>query len=63
MYIIDPAGTLIYSGGIDNMATARVEDIPLATNYLKQAFSEIKAGKALSHARTSSYGCSVKYAN
>ncbi|HKY02325.1 MAG TPA: redoxin domain-containing protein [Burkholderiales bacterium] len=61
LYIIDPKGTLIYAGAIDSKATARVEDIKDATNYVKQALNEAQTGKPVSMAATQAYGCSVKY--
>ncbi|MBX6392063.1 MAG: thioredoxin family protein [Burkholderiales bacterium] len=63
MYIIDPQGTLVYAGAIDSIPSARVEDIDKATNYVKQAFGELMAGKPVSVATTTAYGCTVKYAN
>jgi hypothetical protein len=61
MYIINPQGTLVYAGGIDSIASARAEDIPKATNYVKQSLNEILSGKPISAAQTRPYGCSVKY--
>lgn len=61
MYIIDPQGRLLYAGGIDSIPSARTEDIPRATNYVRLGLDEALAGKALSHPTTQPYGCSVKY--
>ncbi len=61
MYIVDPAGTLVYAGAIDSKATANPADIASATNHVKQALSESLAGKPVSVATTRPYGCSVKY--
>lgn len=63
MYLIDPAGKLIYAGAIDSKATANPADIAGATNYVKQAMAEAKAGKPISVASTNAYGCTIKYAN
>lgn len=63
MYIIDPKGTLIYAGAIDSVPSTRLEDLDKATNYVKQAFAELQAGKPLSKSVTTAYGCAVKYAN
>ncbi len=52
MYIINPQGQLIYAGGIDSIASARSEDIQLATNYVKQSLGETLAGKPVSYANT-----------
>lgn len=61
MYIVNAQGVLVYAGGIDSIASARVDDIPKATNYVRQAMAEIKAGKAVSISTSRAYGCSVKY--
>lgn len=52
MFVIDPTGKLIYAGAIDDKAK---------TNYVDQALTEARAGKAVSQAETQPYGCSVKY--
>jgi peroxiredoxin len=61
MYVVDPAGTLVYAGAIDSKPTANPADIAGATNYVKQALAETLAGKPVSTATTKPYGCSVKY--
>ena len=61
MYIIDPQGVLIYAGAIDSKASARVDDIQSATNYVKLALSEAQSGKPVSNPTTQAYGCGVKY--
>ncbi|MEO5734293.1 MAG: thioredoxin family protein [Rubrivivax sp.] len=61
MYIVDPAGKLVYAGGIDSKATANPADIASATNYVKVALAETTAGKPISTATSRPYGCSVKY--
>jgi peroxiredoxin len=61
MYIIDPAGTLVYAGAIDSKPTSSVADIAGATNHVKAALQEALAGKAITTASTRPYGCSVKY--
>jgi peroxiredoxin len=63
LYIVDPAGTLVYAGGIDDKASASAADIPGARNHVKAALAEALAGKAISQASTRPYGCSVKYAS
>ena len=61
MYIVSAQGTLVYAGGTDSIPSARVDDIPKATNFVRQALAEIKAGKAVSVATSQAYGCSIKY--
>jgi peroxiredoxin len=61
MYIVNPQGTLVYAGGIDSIASARVSDIQTATNYVRQGLNEALAGKPISQAQTQPYGCTIKY--
>ncbi|MDP2652687.1 MAG: thioredoxin family protein [Candidatus Omnitrophota bacterium] len=61
MFIIDPEGTLIYQGAIDDKPTTDPQDIADSVNYVTQAMDEAVAGKKVSVAATKSYGCSVKY--
>jgi len=63
MFIIDPKGTLIYNGAIDDRPTTDAADISGARNYVSAALSEALAGKPVSIASTRPYGCSVKYPN
>jgi peroxiredoxin len=61
MFIINPAGVLIYDGAIDNKATTDQADIAIAKNYVSQALEEAMAGKPVSIPTSRPYGCSVKY--
>lgn len=61
MYIIDPQGTLLYNGAIDDKPSADISDVQGAKNYLVQAMDEAMAGQAVSQPTTQPYGCSVKY--
>lgn len=62
MYIIDPNGTLVYQGGIDNAPSAKSkEDMAKATNYVTESLAALKAGQAVPNPATKPYGCSVKY--
>jgi hypothetical protein len=61
MYIVDPKGSLIYAGGIDDKRSANPADIPGAKNFVKAALDEALAGKPVSVASSQPYGCSVKY--
>lgn len=63
MFVIDPAGKLIYAGGIDDKRSANPADIPGAKNYVKAALGELLAGKAVSTPTATPYGCSIKYAS
>ena len=61
LYIVDPKGTLVYAGGIDDRPTANLADVATATNHVKVALAQTLAGKSVSQATTRPYGCSVKY--
>ncbi len=61
LYIIDPAGKLVYQGAIDSNSSASKDDLAGATNYVRTALGELAAGKPVSNGTTKPYGCSVKY--
>ncbi len=61
MYVVNPEGVLIYKGAIDDKPTTNKDTIPGARNYVLAALDESLAGKPVSTASTTPYGCSVKY--
>ena len=61
MYLIDPAGKLVYAGGIDDKRSANPADVKTAKNFVRAALDETLAGKPVSVATAQPYGCSVKY--
>jgi peroxiredoxin len=61
MYIVNPDGVLIYKGAIDDKPSTNKDDIPGARNHVLAALDESMAGKPVSTASTTPYGCSVKY--
>lgn len=61
MFVIDPSGTLVYAGGIDDKPSTDEEDIPGARDYVQAALDETLAGKPVSIPTSTPYGCSVKY--
>jgi peroxiredoxin len=61
IFVIDPRGTLVYAGGIDDKPTADKADIAGARNHVLAALGELKAGKPVSVSTSRPYGCSVKY--
>jgi len=62
MFIINPQGTLIYNGAIDDRPTTDVADVNGAKNYVSAALGEATAGKPVGTPTSRPYGCSVKYA-
>ncbi len=63
MFVIDPAGKLIYEGAIDDHPTTDLADVPVSKNYVSAALSEAMAGQPVAIGYTRPYGCSVKYAD
>ena len=61
MFVIDPKGTIVYAGAIDDKRSARESDRKTAHNYVRAALDEALAGKPVTVAATQPYGCSVKY--
>lgn len=61
MYVIDPAGTLVYNGAIDSIRSANVDDLTKAENYVASALAAVKAGRPVAKATSQPYGCGVKY--
>jgi hypothetical protein len=61
MFIVDPRGTLIYAGGIDDTPSTDQADIATAKNFVSKALDEAMAGKPVTTASSQAYGCSVKY--
>lgn len=62
MFVIDPKGTLIYNGAIDDKPTTDLADVPGAKNYVAAALTEAMAGKPVTVPTSRPYGCTVKYA-
>ncbi|MEP7181461.1 MAG: thioredoxin family protein [Betaproteobacteria bacterium] len=61
MFVVDPAGTLIYNGAIDDRRSANPADAKAANNYVRAALTQATTGKPVTVANTVPYGCSVKY--
>ncbi|MBL8744065.1 MAG: thioredoxin family protein [Myxococcales bacterium] len=63
MYVIDPEGTLVYAGAIDNSPDAEGESPEggKLVNYVAEALTAIDEKKPVAVAKTKAYGCSVKY--
>jgi peroxiredoxin len=61
MFVINPKGTLVYNGAIDDKPSTKREDVESAKNYLAAALDEAMDGHKVEVAATQPYGCSVKY--
>jgi hypothetical protein len=61
MYVIDPQGKVVYNGAIDDKRSTNPDDVKTSRNYVSAALDELKAGKPVSTASTTPYGCTVKY--
>ena len=61
MYVIDPKGTLVYVGGIDDKPSTSQRDVATAKNLVAAALDESLSGKPVGTPSAMPYGCSVKY--
>ena len=61
MYVIDPAGMLVYMGAIDDQPTANHAGVKTARNYVREALDALAARRPIALASTRPYGCTVKY--
>jgi len=61
MFVVDPSGKLIYNGAIDDRRSANPADARSANNYVRAVLAEATAGRPVTVATTTPYGCSVKY--
>lgn len=59
--VIDPKGTIVYNGAIDDKPDADPESLKGAKNYALAALTEAMAGKPIAVSTSRPYGCSVKY--
>lgn len=62
MVMINGEGQIVYQGAIDDRPSARPETLEGATNYVRAAWADLDAGRAVQVAQTTPYGCNVKYA-
>jgi peroxiredoxin len=63
LFVVDPRGTLIYRGAIDNSPDGE-QGSPqggVLINYVDAALADLAAGRPVKTAQTRAYGCSVKY--
>lgn len=61
MFVIDPTGKLVYDGAIDDKRSTDPADVKIAHNYVRAALTEATAGKPVTTASTTPYGCTMKY--
>jgi peroxiredoxin len=63
LYVIDPKGTLVYRGAIDNSPDGEGESPTSGAlvRHVDVALAELAQGKPISVPETTAYGCSVKY--
>ncbi|MDR7061974.1 MULTISPECIES: thioredoxin family protein [unclassified Sphingopyxis] len=63
MRVIDGEGRIIYTGGIDDKPTNKVEDLAGARNFVRAALDDHAAGRPVTTAFAQPYGCAIKYAD
>jgi peroxiredoxin len=56
IFVIDPKGTLVYRGGLDNAPGGNVSGEGARVDYVGDAVTEVKAGRAVRQPDTKSYG-------
>ncbi len=65
MVVIDPNGTVVYAGAIDNSPDGEGQTPEGGTlvNYVDEALKALAAGQPVKVPTSKAYGCSVKYAS
>lgn len=61
MFVIDTKGIVQYSGAIDSVPSTDAESLTKAIPYTANAIDAVLAGKIPDPAKTTPYGCGVKY--
>jgi peroxiredoxin len=61
MVVIDKDGVLRYYGGIDSIRSARLDDVPKAEPYFKNAMIAVAEGRTPERTVAPPYGCTIKY--
>ncbi len=61
MFVIDPAGKIVYQGALDDRPTPDPASLKGADNYVSDALNAAMAGKPVAVAVTKPYGCAVHY--
>ncbi|UQA62773.1 thioredoxin family protein [Polyangium aurulentum] len=63
MYVVDPQGTLVYRGAIDNAPDGDPTEGDKVINYVEAALADVEAKRPVAKPETEAYGCTVKYAS
>jgi len=61
MFVIDPKGTLIYQGAIDDYPGFNPAKVSKAKNHITTILDSALAGKKIPRIKSKAYGCSIKY--
>jgi len=61
MFVINPQGTVVYAGAIDDNDSANPAVIASSHNYVSAALDASLKGAAVPRPSSRAYGCSVKY--
>ena len=62
MFVINPTGTLVYQGAIDDNPSSSIKTVATAKPVFADALRASLSGAQVPVASTKPYGCSVKYA-
>ena len=63
MFVIDPKGTVVYAGAIDDNNSSDPKVIAKSKNYVAAALDAGMENKKIEITSTKPYGCGTKYAN
>ena len=61
MVVIDKDGVLRFYGGIDSIRSSRLDDVPKAEPYFRNAMIAVAEGRTPERAVAPPYGCTIKY--
>ena len=61
VFVLDPKGTLIYTGSVDDCYSAELKECRERRVHLDRALEEASAGKPVTTPFTAAFGCAVKY--
>ncbi len=61
MYVIDTAGTVVYSGATSDKATTDAKQARASKNFIKAALNDLAAGRKIATATSRPFGCTIAY--